>query len=30
MGERILPENKDWNEDLISQKEQTENFEITM
>ena len=28
--ERILPENKDWNEDLISQKEQTENFEITM
>lgn len=28
--ERILPENKDWNEDLTSGSEQTENFELTM
>ena len=28
--ERILPENKDWNEDLICEKEQTENFSMTM
>ena len=28
--ERILPENKDWNEDLTAVSEQTENFELTM
>lgn len=28
--ERILPENKDWNEDLTAGSEQTENFELTM
>lgn len=28
--ERILPENKDWNEDLTAGSEQTENFEMTM
>ena len=28
--ERILPENKDWNEDLTVESEQTENFELTM
>lgn len=28
--ERILPENKDWNEDLTAESEQTENFELTM
>ena len=28
--ERILPENKDWNEDLICEKEQAENFSMTM
>lgn len=28
--ERILPENKDWNEDLTEGSEQTENFEMTM
>lgn len=28
--ERILPKNKDWNEDLTSGSEQTENFELTM
>lgn len=28
--ERLLPENKDWNEDLIKAMEQTENFEISM
>ena len=28
--ERILPENKDWNEDLTVGSEQTENFEMTM
>ena len=28
--ERILPENKDWNEDLICEKEQIENFSMTM
>ena len=28
--ERILPENKDWNEDLTAGIEQTENFEMTM
>ena len=28
--ERILPENKDWNEDLKAGSEQTENFEMTM
>lgn len=28
--ERILPENKDWNEDLTAGGEQTENFELTM
>ena len=28
--ERILPKNKDWNEDLTSGSEQTENFEMTM
>ena len=28
--ERILPENKDWNEDLTAEREQTENFELTM
>lgn len=28
--ERIFPENKDWNEDLTAESEQTENFELTM
>ena len=28
--ERILPENKDWNEDLTAGSDQTENFELTM
>ena len=28
--ERILPENKDWNEDITAGSEQTENFEMTM
>ena len=28
--ERILPKNKDWNEDLTAGSEQTENFELTM
>ena len=28
--ERILPENKDWNEDLTAGSEQTKNFEMTM
>ena len=28
--ERLLPENKDWNEDLICIKEQTENFNMSM
>ena len=28
--ERVFPENKDWNEDLIAGSEQTENFELTM
>ena len=28
--ERILPENKDWNEDLTAGSEHTENFEMTM
>ena len=28
--ERILPENKDWNEDLTAVSEQTENSELTM
>lgn len=28
--ERILPENKDWNEDLTAESEQTENFKLTM
>ena len=28
--ERILPENKDWNEDLTAGSEQMENFELTM
>ena len=28
--ERILPENKDWNEDLTAGSEKTENFELTM
>ena len=28
--ERIIPKNKDWNEDLIYKKEQTENFDISM
>lgn len=28
--ERILPENKDWNEDLTAGSEQMENFEMTM
>lgn len=28
--ERILPENKDWNEDLTAGSEQTEKFELTM
>ena len=28
--ERILPENKDWNEELTAGIEQTENFELTM
>ena len=27
---RILPKNKDWNEDLTAGSEQTENFELTM
>ena len=28
--ERVFPENKDWNEDLTAESEQTENFELTM
>ena len=28
--ERILPENKDWNEDLVCEREQNENFSMTM
>lgn len=28
--ERVFPENKDWNEDLTAESEQTENFEMTM
>lgn len=28
--ERLLPENKDWNEDLTELREQAENFEISM
>ena len=28
--ERIFPENKDWNEDLTAESEQTESFELTM
>ena len=28
--ERLLPENKDWNEDLVEIREQTENFEMKM
>ena len=28
--ERMLPENKDWNEDLTAGSKQTENFELTM
>ena len=27
---RVFPENKDWNEDLTAESEQTENFELTM